>query len=313
MSAYKVEQVRESVMNISGKNIFYCHDTNFLFWCDVLGGQICKLDLCTNRISMCRIKDERIISFIIPIEGFKDQFIVGAGKKLMIINWDGVTTMAHVMKILCEIPVNGIRINQCKVDKQGRLFFGTMISEESGSFFNLQKRVGSFYRFTMDEGLVELKDRIGLSNGIAWNKNFTKMFYVDSYDLNIYEFDYDLTSGNIGNSKVLIDLSVYSHHGKKFAAGITTDKDDNIFVTMLGCGQILKFNAKSRKIEQEIKLNVQIVTSCEFGGKNFDTLYVTTSCSDVFGPQNFPAGFLFKVYNLNTNGTEMYKFKMNYE
>lgn len=197
MSTYKVEQVRESVMNISGKNIFYCRDTNFLFWTDVLGGQICKLDLCTSRMSMCRIKDERTISFIMPIEGLKDQFIVGAGRRLMLVNWDGITTMAHAMKVLCEIPVSGVRINQCKVDKRGRLFFGTMISEEFGSFFNLQKRAGSLYRFTMAEGLVELRDRIGLSNGIAWNKAFTKMFYVDSYDLNVYELDYDLMSGNI--------------------------------------------------------------------------------------------------------------------
>jgi gluconolactonase len=198
MSSFKAEQVRESVMNISGKNLFYCHDTNFLYWADVLGGQICKLDLCTNRMSMCRIKDERTIVFAVPIEGAKDQFIVGAGKRLIAVNWDGVTTMAHVVRVLCDIPVNGVRINQCRVDRRGRLFFGTMISEEFGSFFNLQKRAGSLYRFTMDEGLVELKERVGLSNGIAWNKSDTKMFYVDSYDLNVCEFDYDLTSGNIG-------------------------------------------------------------------------------------------------------------------
>jgi hypothetical protein len=47
-----------------------------------------------------------------------------------------------------------------------------------------------------------------------------------------------------GNQKVLIDLSAYGQIGKKFAAGITTDKDDNIFITMLGCGKVLKFNAK---------------------------------------------------------------------
>jgi gluconolactonase len=198
MSTYKVEQVRESVMNISGKNVFYCHDANFLLWTDVLGGQICKLDLCTNRMSMCRIKDEKMVSFIVPIEGAKDQYVVGAGKRLLFVIWDGVTTMANVVKVLCDIPVTGVRINQCRVDRRGRLFFGTMISEEFGSFFNMQRRVGGLYRFTMEEGLVEVKDRVGLSNGIAWNKGDTKMFFVDSYDLNVYEFDYDLMSGNIG-------------------------------------------------------------------------------------------------------------------
>lgn len=185
-------------MNISGKNIFYCRGTNVLYWTDVLGGQICKLDLTTSRISMCRLLNERIISFIIPVDGIKDQFVVGAGKKLLLINWDGVTTMAHSTRVLCEVPVEGVRINQCKVDRKGRLFFGTMISEDFGSFINFQRRVGGIYRFTMKEGLVEVKDKVGLSNGIAWNENFTKFFYVDSYELRVYEFDYDLDTGNVG-------------------------------------------------------------------------------------------------------------------
>lgn len=197
MSNFKVEVVRESAMNISGKNVFYCHESNCLYWCDVLGAQICKLDLNANHLSMCRILNERTICFIIPIREMKDQFIVGAGRKLMMVNWDGNTTMAQPIRVLCEIPVDSVRINQCKVDRQGRLFFGTMINEEQGNFLNYQKRIGSFYRFTMSQGLVELKDKVGLSNGIAWNNNWTKMYFVDSFDLNIYEFDYDLMTGNI--------------------------------------------------------------------------------------------------------------------
>jgi pyruvate kinase len=117
MTSFKVETVRESAMNISGKNIFYCHDTNCLYWCDVLGAQICKLDLNSNRLSMCRILNERTICFIVPIRDMKDQFIVGAGRRVMMVNWDGITSMAQPMRVLCEISVDGVRINQCKVKK----------------------------------------------------------------------------------------------------------------------------------------------------------------------------------------------------
>lgn len=112
---FKVEAVRESAMNISGKNIFYCHDANSLYWCDVLGAQICKLDLNTNLLSMCRILSERTICFIVPIKDMKDQFIVGAGRKVMMVSWNGKSTMAEPIRVLCEVPVDGVRINQCKV------------------------------------------------------------------------------------------------------------------------------------------------------------------------------------------------------
>lgn len=46
------------------------------------------------------------------------------------------------------------------------------------------------------------------------------------------------------NPKVFIDLSAYGQVGKKFPAGICTDKDDNIYIAMFGCAKILKFNMK---------------------------------------------------------------------
>lgn len=198
MSNFKVDQVLESVMNLVGKNLFFCKDTNMLMWCDVLGGIVLRMDLSNhNKITMFKILGEKIISFCVPIVGKKDQFIVGAGRRILHVTWDGIHTMGSIVKVLDEVPVNGVRINQMRVDKMGRLFFGTMINEEFGEIFDINKRIGGIYRFTMADGLVLLKDNIGLGNGFVFNNNFSKMFFVDSYDMNVYEFDYDVKTGNI--------------------------------------------------------------------------------------------------------------------
>lgn len=198
MSNFKVEHIHESVMNFVGKNIFHCKDTNVLFWTDILGGQIFKMDLNNhNKMFMFRIIGEKIVSFCIPIHGKKDQFIVGAGNRVLLVTWDGLHTMGQIVKVLCEIPVNGVRINGYAVDNQGRLFFDTMINEEFGTVFDANKRIGGLYRYTMHDGLVQLKEKVGLGNGIVFNVNYTKMYFVDSYDLNIQEFDYDFKTGNI--------------------------------------------------------------------------------------------------------------------
>lgn len=123
--------------------------------------------------------------------------------------------MGTIVKVLCELPVNGVRFNQFKVDKMGRLFFGTCLTEEVGESMDMLKRIGSFYklvnlskvgkfqehflcpRFTMTEGLVMLKDNLGMGNGFVWNNMWNKMYFVDSYDMNIYEFDFDVKTGNI--------------------------------------------------------------------------------------------------------------------
>lgn len=198
MQNVKVEQMHESVMNLLGKNLFHCKDTNSMFWCDVLGGQVFMMDLNNhNKLHMFRLMGENTISFCIPIHGKKHQYIVGAGKRLLLVTWDGMSVMGQITKVLCEVPVNGVRMNQCKVDKMGRLYFGTMLSEEQGDCMNLQKRIGCLYRFTMTDGLVMLKDNVGMGNGMAWNNQWNKMYFVDSFDMNICEFDYDMKTGNI--------------------------------------------------------------------------------------------------------------------
>lgn len=185
-------------MNLLGKNLFFCKDTNTLWWCDVLGGQVLSMNLNNNNaMRVFKILGEKTISFCVPIQGKKDQFIVGAGRRLLLVNWDGNTTVGQIAKVLSEIPVSGVRINQFNVDKQGRLYFGTMINEEQGDVMDLKTRIGGLYRFTMTEGLVLLKDNIGMGNGITWNNGWNKMFFIDSYDLSVYEFDFDIKTGKI--------------------------------------------------------------------------------------------------------------------
>jgi len=315
MSNFTIEHVRESVMSLVGKNLFFDKDINVLFWTDVLGGQIFKLDLNNNMINVCRILGEKTISFVVPIKGKRDQFIVGAGKRLLQITWDGVHTIGQIQKVLGELQNNGARFNQFKVDKQGRLFFGTMINEEQGDVVDHNKRIGALYRFTMQEGIVLLKDSVGMGNGIVWNNQFNKMYFVDSFDTNIIEFDYDLKTGNIHNQNIFVDFKGQVDGKKTFFTGMTIDQQDNIFVTVFGDGKIVKFNTKTKKMEQEIKfnnLNVKQLTGVEFGGKNLDTLYVTSAAYGLHGQQQqYPSGFLMKVGNMGTKGTDMYKFDMN--
>jgi sugar lactone lactonase YvrE len=57
---------------------------------------------------------------------------------------------------------------------------------------------------------------------------------------------------------------------------------------------------------------VKQLTGVEFGGKNLDTLYVTSAALGLHGQQQqYPTGYLMKVGNVGTKGQEMYKFELN--
>lgn len=44
---------------------------------------------------------------------------------------------------------------------------------------------------------TEHRDKIQLSNGMAWTKDRRTMFFIDSLPRHVYAFDYDPSSGNI--------------------------------------------------------------------------------------------------------------------
>lgn len=163
----------------------------------------------------------------------------------------------------------------------------------------------------MHEGLVELKSKVGLSNGIAFNDKLNTFYFVDSYDLNVKQFMYDVKTGNISNEKVLTDITSYGTVKTNVPDGLTIDHDGNLYVAMFGGSRILKINPTNGKVITEIPFPVQQVTSMAFGGKNLDTMFVTTAGMDVVGKQTYPAGYLFKVGNLDVRGTEMTKFLIN--
>lgn len=315
----KVEQIVGTAMSVMGTGPFYDIKTNNLYWCDKsISAQIYRYDLTTEKFTTARVLGEGGIAFIFPIEGVKDEFIVGAAKRLLHIKWDGISTLTQITRVLAELPVTGVRFNDAKTDSLGRLYVGTMIDGETGGdIFDLTKRVGSLYMYTLTEGLVEIKSKVGFGNGIAFNEKLGVMYFVDSYDLNVKQYLWDKKTGRINNEKVLTDLTKYGTSKLNFPDGLTIDSEGNVYVAMFGGSKIMKINPINEKIT-EIPIPVQQITSMTFGGKTLKSMYLTTSAMDNSSfmkegkPSkiSYPNGYTFKIEDLGVTGTEFYNFKL---
>lgn len=65
--------------------------------------------------------------------------------------------------------------------------------EAKGDIF--EARLGSLYKYSSENGFDKLKSNISVSNGLTWNEKAKKMYYIDSCDLDVKEFDYDSVTG----------------------------------------------------------------------------------------------------------------------
>lgn len=137
------------------------------------------------------------ISFIVPVEDTDDKFVIGAGLKVVLIKWDGVSQQAEAELVLGEVDMSkpDNRFNDAKADRKGRLWCGTMGPEDKIDVF--VNKTGSFYRFDNVKTFVGVKSEIGISNGLTWNEKLKKFYYIDSTTYDVKEFDYDEETGDL--------------------------------------------------------------------------------------------------------------------
>lgn len=196
---FNVEVVSSTPKSNIGTRPHWDEATQSLFYTDIYGtdASILRYDTKENKVYAATVDQEPVVSFIIPVANATDKYAIGIGHRVGIIRWDGKSSKACLESIAFEVEHgrNDTRFNDAKADPTGRFYGGTMRLEALGSLFEIAS--GTFYRYTHDEGATELLHNIFISNGMTWDQENKKFYYIDSGIMDVKEFDYDPKSGNI--------------------------------------------------------------------------------------------------------------------
>ena len=197
-----------------------------------------------------------------------------------------------------HLPNN--RFNEGKCDPQGRFWAGTMsLFEEPGA--------GNVY--TMENDLLPLKKigGVGISNGMAWSLDHQTFYYIDTPTGEIAAYDYDKIKGHISNKRVIIKID--EHDG--YPDGMTLDNVGMLWIAHWGGWQVTRWNPDTAEKIYSIKLPVAKVTSCTFGGENFEDLYITSAkvglTVEELKKQPL-AGSLFVIHDCGFKGMPAFEF-----
>ncbi len=175
------------------------------------------------------------------------------------------------------------RFNDGAVDRKGRFWAGTMTPEPESHLFCLDL-----------DGTVSIHESsITTSNGIGWSPDNTIMYYSDTGPGKIFAYDFDLEMGKISNRRVLFD----SERGRGKPDGLTVDSEGYIWAGFWGGWHLARISPDG-EVVQEIDMPVERVTSCNFGGPDLKTLYITTAntgMTDADWEKQPSAGSLFKA------------------
>ena len=274
-----------------GEGTLWVPKLNSIFLVDIKKKKILILNLKTNKKKILKLNKE--IGFIAQIK--KNIFILGLKSELRIINLKDLKTL-YSIPIESNKPNN--RINDGKIDPIGRLWFGTMDNLE-------KKQSGSLYCLDKNLILHKVDDGYFITNGPAFiNKN--NFYHTDSAKRIIYKI-------KINCKFEIIKKNIFIKFNKKsgFPDGMTTDKNNNLWVCHYDGGIISTYNLKGKKIHQ-ISLPVKNITNCTFGGRFNNELYVSTARKDMKKDEikKYPlSGSLFRV-RTNVKGTKATSYKI---
>ena len=167
-----------------------------------------------------------------------------------------------------EHPIQPMRFNDGRCDRQGRFLSGTMFNDTKAG-----KNVGSLYRFGNSHQLNRLMDDLIVPNGLAFSPDGRTMYLADTYTSRqtVWAFDYDVDTGTPHNQRVFVDM--HQHLGRPDGAAI--DADGCYWVCATDAGLVSRFTPEG-KLDQSLAVPTAKPAMCAFGGDNLDTLFVTS-------------------------------------
>lgn len=173
-------------------------------------------------------------------------------------------------------PFRSLRFNDCGCDALGRLWTGSMLDtfgEQKAKFPTKPEDflVGSLYRIDPDHTIHEQKYGVGCPNTFLWSPDSKYMYTIDSATEQIYQYHYDLASGEISDCAQMIDMPLPG-----VPDGSAMDKAGYFWNARWGGSCVIRFSPDGQ-VDQKVDVPAKLVTSCAFGGIHLDTLFITTA------------------------------------
>jgi L-arabinonolactonase len=199
-----------------------------------------------------------------------------------------------------EPDLPGNRLNDGKVDRQGRFLAGSMDMEEAGPN-------GALYRLDTDLSVTKLEGGIICSNGPCWSADGRTFYFTDTWSGQISAYDYDTATGDISNKRAFVHMN---HEGAGFD-GATVDAEGCVWSAHVYVGKLVRYTPAG-EIERIIDMPVKKVTSMMFGGPDLDVLYVTSMAKQPlprFPDDGQDRGALFAITGLGIRGLPEGRFR----
>ena len=270
----------QRIAAICGESPIWSVREQVLYWTDNLSGRIYRLE---------------------PASGSAQGFVLGQDVMAIGLREGGGLVLALAKQLAFYEPggelelLMGVeqdqprnRFNDGKVDRRGRYWAGTM------NDIDWDQPSGSLYRLDPGLELSRLQDGVVCANGLGWSPDDRTFYFGESFRYAIFAYDFDSDAGALSARRVFATVDQSSG---AFPDGLTVDAEGGVWSVQNGAGRVVRY-APDGRVTHEVEVPLPQPTSCIFGGRDLDVLYITTSRQNMSAEQlsRYPlSGSVFAV------------------
>lgn len=230
-----------------------------LYWTDNLGAVIHRLDP-ESGSAQNFVLGQNVMGIGLRKRG---GLVLALAKQLAFYEPGGELEL--LMGVEYDQPHN--RFNDGKVDRRGRYWAGTM------NDVDWDAPSGSLYRLDPSLGLSHLRGAVVCANGVGWSPDDRTFYFGESFRYAIFAYDFDSDAGVLSARRV---FATVDRSSGAFPDGLTVDVEGGIWSVQNGAGRVVRY-APDGGVTHAVEMPLPQPTSCIFGGRDLDVLYVTTS------------------------------------
>jgi len=156
-------------------------------------------------------------------------------------------------------------INDIHTDEHGSIYGGTF--DFSGMMAGRAMEPGVLFRLDPPDRVTILNANIGLSNGIGFSPDRTRLYHADTRAGGVWMYAL-ARDRSVGTPTLFADLPACD--------GLAVDAQGGVWVACYASSEVLRYKPDGR-IEQRFKFDDPAVLSVSFGGADLRDLYVATS------------------------------------
>tara|TARA_B110000211_G_scaffold234586_1_gene304902 strand:+ start:443 stop:1357 length:915 start_codon:yes stop_codon:yes gene_type:complete len=243
---------------LCGESPVWISRTKTLYWTDIDGKTLHKKNMQSKKILDFKMPGQ--ISCIAP--NISGGFI--AAMDHSIINLDSEYQILSTIKTI-ENGDSNWRLNDGKADRSGNFFWVGSV------YLPRDKKNAALWRVSSDGTIKKILENLTTSNGLSWSPDGNTMYLADSWESTIWKYDYNQKTGDISNKCIF------------FKTNKNQGRPDGACVDSLGCywfagfdgGRILRISPCG-ELNREIIVPMKRPTMPAFGGRNMNTLFVTS-------------------------------------